>query len=312
MAFVRKGGCGYGAARGREGKTEISQELLRLAGSHPGGNFSLDITQMLLLLLCCCRRCYFWRWCCVFVVVVVVLLLFSLVVLCFCCRSCCCVIVVLVVLLSFLLLVVSCVLVVVIVVVLFLSLLLLLLLFPSKLDIAPMLMLPFRWESFSGKQIILDITHMLLRITRGPMQMERFRGMRFSRWRFSPIWRVERTGIARTSKILMKLHICYFGCFTWTLNRYQSQLSKTNSVVREHNTRVMPSLLDQLQAGARWVEHSLRLVLPTTTTLTMPGFSERGCLCCAKDWPATWGRSRRCLSSLASARRRSLGGCMQG
>ena len=33
--------------------------------------------------------------------------------------------------------------------------------------------------------------------------------------------------------------------------RYQSQLSKTNSIVREHNTRVMPALLDQLQAGAR-------------------------------------------------------------
>ena len=62
-----------------------------------------------------------------------------------------------------------------------LVLLLLLLLFPSKLDITPMLMLPSRWESFSGKQIILDLTHMLLRITRGPMQMERFRGMRFSR-----------------------------------------------------------------------------------------------------------------------------------
>merc|ERR1719362_1238446 len=28
-------------------------------------------------------------------------------------------------------------------------------------------------------------------------------------------------------------------------------LSKTNSVVREHNTRVMPALLDQLQSGAR-------------------------------------------------------------
>ena len=66
-------------------------------------------------------------------------------------------------------------------------------------------MLPSRWESFSGKQIILDLTHMFFRITRGPMQMERFRGMRFSRWRFSPIWRVELTGIARTSKILMKL-----------------------------------------------------------------------------------------------------------
>ena len=35
--------------------------------------------------------------------------------------------------------------------------------------------------------------------------------------------------------------------------RYQSQLNKTNSVVREHNTRVMPALLDQLQAGARWI-----------------------------------------------------------
>merc|ERR1719278_1708758 len=32
-------------------------------------------------------------------------------------------------------------------------------------------------------------------------------------------------------------------------SKYQSQLSKTNSVVREHNTRVMPALLDQLQAG---------------------------------------------------------------
>ena len=61
------------------------------------------------------------------------------------------------------------------------------------------------------KQIILDLTHMLLRITRGPMQMERFRGMRFSRWRFSPIWRVELTGIARTSKILMKLDQSCFG-----------------------------------------------------------------------------------------------------
>ena len=112
----------------------------------------------------------------------------------------------------------------------------------------------------------------------------------------------------------MKLDERSFGkrCFTWSLNRYQSQLSKTNSVVSEHNTRVMPSLLDQLQAGARWVEHSLRLVLPTTTTSTMAGFSERGCLCCAKGWPATWGRSRRCSSSLASARRRSLGGCVQG
>ena len=72
-------------------------------------------------------------------------------------------------------------------------------------------MLPSRWESFSGKHLILDLTHMLLRITRGPMQMERFRGMRFSRWRFSPIWRVELTGIARTSKILMKLDQSCFG-----------------------------------------------------------------------------------------------------
>ena len=69
--------------------------------------------------------------------------------------------------------------VVVVVVVLFFSLLLLL--FPSKLDLAHMLMLPSSWESFSGKQIILDLTHMFFRITRGPMQMERFRGMRFSR-----------------------------------------------------------------------------------------------------------------------------------
>ena len=36
-----------------------------------------------------------------------------------------------------------------------------------------------------------------------------------------------------------------------TNGRYQIQLSKTNSVVREHNTRVMPALLDQLQSGAR-------------------------------------------------------------
>merc|ERR1719376_880374 len=34
-------------------------------------------------------------------------------------------------------------------------------------------------------------------------------------------------------------------------SKYQSQLSKTNSVVSEHTTRVMPALLDQLQAGAR-------------------------------------------------------------
>ena len=171
-------------------------------------------------------------------------------------------------------------------------------------------MLPSRWESFSGKQIILDLTHMLLRITRGPMQMERFRGMRFSRWRFSPIWRVELTGIARTSKILMKLDQ---SCFGKMFHVNIEQIPESVEQDEQHGPRAQ----HQSDAFPTWPTTSWRQVsrtfletcLPTTTTLTMAGFSERGCLCCAKGWPATWGRSRRCLPSSASARRRSLGGC---
>ena len=42
--------------------------------------------------------------------------------------------------------------------------------------------------------------------------------------------------------------------------------------------------------------------------IDLGGFSGKGWVCCARGWPATWRRSRRCSSYWASVRRRWSGG----
>ena len=134
---------------------------------------------------------------------------------------------------------------------------------------------------------------------RGPMRMEHFLGMRFWRWRLSPIWKVELMGTVRASMWIERQVVRKY---IWLLAGTKVSWVKPTALSESTTPGWCPhfSISFRQEQGDRFFWAG--------ACFDCNGFSGRDWVCCARGWRATWRRSRTCLSFWASVRRRWSGG----